>query len=103
MNMFTHGHNYEVSGFYMCIVMCQKVVRSADQSLQLNTFCWQEAVSALVCKIKVWQKNILSMTWNAVQYAGMSGGALLHNVEDEKLFAVSVRHGQLHTAGYTGP
>jgi len=43
MNPFTHAHSFETPGFYICsIIMCQKLPRSADQSLPLNTFSWQE-------------------------------------------------------------
>jgi len=33
MNPFTHVHSFEMPCFHMCnIVMCQKLLRSADQS-----------------------------------------------------------------------
>jgi len=55
MNPFTHAHSFETPCLNMCsIVMYQKLPRSADQSLPLNTFSWQEAVSAAVCRIRVW-------------------------------------------------
>jgi len=39
MNPFTHAHNFDFPGFYMCsVVMCQKLL-SADQSLYIDTFC----------------------------------------------------------------
>jgi hypothetical protein len=32
MNPFTHAYSFETFGFYVCnVVMCQKVMRSADQ------------------------------------------------------------------------
>jgi hypothetical protein len=43
------------------------------------------------------------MTWDAIQCTVRSGRALLHSLEDEMQFTVSIRHGQLQTASYTGP
>jgi hypothetical protein len=54
MNPFTHAQNFETPGFYMCsIVMCQKLWKSANQSLNINTW-QQEAVSVVVLRIGTW-------------------------------------------------
>jgi len=53
MNPFTYAHGFKTPGFYKSsIVMSQKLLRSADQSLHINTFCWQEAV--FVLRIRTW-------------------------------------------------
>jgi len=53
MNPFTPTHSFVSTGFYKCnIVMYWKLLRNADQS-DINTFHWQEAVSAAVCRIRV--------------------------------------------------
>jgi len=63
---------------------------SADHSVHINTFCWQEAVSVAVAELGFHNKHS-PVTWDTVQYTERSGRALLHQtVEDETQFAVGI-------------
>jgi len=93
MNPFTHAYSFESPGFYKCnVVMCQKLLRSANQSLpHKHTLLTR---SSFCCCSQNWGStiNIFSATWDALHYTGRSGRALLHHgIEDKTQFAVGMQ------------
>jgi len=85
MNQFTHAHSFGTPGCYIShVVMCQKCSRSGEQSLHINTSCWQEEVC---CH---YNQNLIINVFNQLK-SSRNGRIILHDsVWDETQFAVGM-------------
>jgi len=89
MITFTHAQSCETPGFYLCsIIICQKLLRSADQWLPHKYIKKQ---SQLLFIELGFNSNVFLLTSDTVHYTGRSGRALLHCVEDIMQFVVGIR------------